>query len=75
MAVQWLRLHASTVGGVGLIPGWGARISHAMECGKKKKKKKNLDKRLITPGKKNCILIIINSILIKSINTETIFEK
>ena len=71
MAVQWLRLHASTVGGMGLIPGWGARISHAMECGKKK----NLDKRLITPGKKNYILIIINSIFIKSINTETIFEK
>ena len=25
LAVHWLRLHASTVGGPGLIPGWGAK--------------------------------------------------
>ena len=24
-AVQWLRLHASTAGGTGLIPGWGTK--------------------------------------------------
>ena len=26
---QWLRLQASTAGDVGLIPGWGTKISHA----------------------------------------------
>ena len=25
LAVHWLRLHASTVGDPGLIPGWGAK--------------------------------------------------
>ena len=29
-AVQWLRCHASTAGGVGSIPGQGARIPHAV---------------------------------------------
>ena len=38
LAVQWLRLHASTAGGVGLIPGWGTKIPHAMWRKKKKKK-------------------------------------
>ena len=28
-AVQWLRLHASTAGGEGLIPGRGTKIPHA----------------------------------------------
>ena len=28
--VQWLRLHASTAGAVGLTPGWGTKIPHAM---------------------------------------------
>ena len=27
--MQWLGLHASTVGNVGLIPGWGTKIPHA----------------------------------------------
>ena len=36
MAVQWLRFHASTTRGVGLILGQGAKIPHA------KQKKKNL---------------------------------
>ena len=27
--VQWLRLRASNAGGVGSIPGWGTKISHA----------------------------------------------
>ena len=26
LAVQWLRLHASTTGGMGLIPGGGTKI-------------------------------------------------
>ena len=28
LGVQWLRLHASTAGGVGLIPGRGTKIPH-----------------------------------------------
>ena len=39
LAVQWLRLHASTTGGMGLIPGQGTKILHATQCGQKKKKK------------------------------------
>ena len=29
--VQWLRLHASNVGGVGGFPGWGTKIPHALQ--------------------------------------------
>ena len=29
LAVQWLRLHASTAGGTGWIPGWRTKIPHA----------------------------------------------
>ena len=36
LAVQWLGLRASTAGGVGLIPGRGAKISHAVQRGRKK---------------------------------------
>ena len=36
---QWLRLHASHVGGKGSIPGRRTKIPHAMW--QKKKKKKN----------------------------------
>ena len=35
LVVQWLRLCASNAGRVGLIPGWGARLSHTMRCGQK----------------------------------------
>ena len=41
LVVQWLRLCASNAGGVGLIPGWGAKLSHTVRCGKKKQNKKN----------------------------------
>ena len=40
LAVQWLRLCASKVGGVGLIPGIGTKIPHALRPKKKKEKKK-----------------------------------
>ena len=30
LVAQWLRLHASTAGAVGLTPGWGTKIPHAM---------------------------------------------
>ena len=36
--VQWLGLCASTAGSTSLIPGWGAKISHAAMQQKKKKK-------------------------------------
>ena len=42
LAVQWLRLHASTARGTGSTPGWGTKIQHASWYGKKKKKKKAL---------------------------------
>ena len=35
LAVQWLRLCASTAGGMGLIPGWGTKMSHATWHGQK----------------------------------------
>ena len=36
LAVQWLRLSASTAGGTGLIPSWGTKILHPMQGEKKK---------------------------------------
>ena len=38
LAVQWLRLRASTAVGTGSIPGSGTKIPHALQQGKKKKK-------------------------------------
>ena len=32
LVIQWFRLHA---GGVGLIPGWGTNIPHAVKRGQK----------------------------------------
>ena len=32
LAVHWLRLHASTAGGVGSIPGQGTKIPHVAQC-------------------------------------------
>ena len=37
LVVQWLRLCASTAGGTGSIPGWGAKILHASQRSLKKK--------------------------------------
>lgn len=31
LVVQWLRLHASNAGAVGLIPGQRTKISHALQ--------------------------------------------
>ena len=30
---QWLRFHPSNAGGLGLIPGWGTKILHALQHG------------------------------------------
>ena len=35
--VQWLRLCALTVDGLGSIPGWGTKIPQAMKHGQKNK--------------------------------------
>ena len=35
LVVQWLRLYTSNVGAVGLIPGQGTRILHALQAKRK----------------------------------------
>ena len=35
LVIQWLRLHASTAGATGSIPGQGTKIPHAAQCGQK----------------------------------------
>ena len=35
LVVQWLRLSTATAGCVGLVPGWGTKIPHALQPGKK----------------------------------------
>ena len=39
LAVQWLRLHASNAGSVGLIPGQGIKMPHAAGAKNKKQNK------------------------------------
>ena len=39
LGVQWLKLHASTAGGMGSIPGQGTRIQHATRCSQKQTNK------------------------------------
>ena len=44
LAVQWLRLHTSKARGMGLIPGWGTKVSGVTRHSRKIKsqlKKKN----------------------------------
>ena len=40
LAVQWLRLHPSNAGNVGLVPGWGVMIPHATWYSQKWSKQK-----------------------------------
>ena len=42
LVVQWLRLHTSTAGGGGSIPGQGTKISHALGHGQKRKGGKHI---------------------------------
>ena len=37
LEVQWLGLHTSTAEGMGLIPGWGAKIPQGRWQGQKKR--------------------------------------
>ena len=46
LAVQWLRLHASTAGGTGSIPGWGSSTCHTV-----RPKKKNIHIYMVRPLK------------------------
>ena len=39
--VQWVRFHASTAGGAGLIPGQGTKITHAAWYNQKQNKTKH----------------------------------
>ena len=39
LVVQWLGLRTFTAGGMGSMPGQGAKIPHATHGGQKKKKK------------------------------------
>ena len=41
LAVQWLRLHTSTAGGTGSVPGQGTESLHAAWHGQKTKKERN----------------------------------
>ena len=41
LAIQWLRLHVPTVGGMGSIPGPGTKIPHAPVCPIPQQKKKH----------------------------------
>ena len=38
LVVQWLRICASTVGGLGSVPDWGTKILHATQCRQKSTK-------------------------------------
>ena len=40
LVVQWLRLHTSTAGCTGSIPGRGSKIPHTARCDQKKEKKR-----------------------------------
>ena len=50
MVIQWLRLLTPIAGGMGSIPSWGTRISHAAQAQPKKKKKR-------MQSIENCIII------------------
>ena len=40
VTVQWVGLHASTAGGMGVIPGQGTKILYALQQSQKKTPKK-----------------------------------
>ena len=59
LAVQWLRLRASTAGGMGSISGWGTKIPHATWCPhppppKAKASDKGKDEHVKKKKKKKC---------------------
>ena len=58
LVVQWLRLHESTAGGVGSIPGWGTKISHATQCGQKTKQNTKTNPKSTIKDKKGHYIMI-----------------
>ena len=55
--VQWLRLHASTVGSVGSSSDWETKILHALRCGQKKKKVIYSKNKMQTQAQSICLFI------------------
>ena len=55
LVVQWLRLHASTAGGMGLIPGWETKIPRAVWHSQNIRinQNQNSDLRMLLLGLKN----------------------
>ena len=53
--VQWLRLHASNAGGMGLIPGQGTKIPHATLFSQKNLKTIVIIKKIKCYAKKECL--------------------
>ena len=48
LAVQWLRLCSSTAEGVGMIPGQGTKVPHAVQHGQKEREKEKKKKKEAT---------------------------
>ena len=46
MEVQWLRLHASTAGDMGVIAVWETKIPNAIQRDTKKKRTKHVDEKV-----------------------------
>ena len=61
LAVQRLRLCASSAGGVGLIPGWGTKIPYAAQHQKKKKERERINQEIRDEEKR--MLLSIKSAL------------
>ena len=58
LAVQWLRLHASTAGGAGSIPGRGTKIPHAAWHSQKNEKENSLyNKKTVSEYRDKCTLL------------------
>ena len=53
LTAQGLRLYTFNAGSVGLIPGWGSKISHAMWHSHKKKKKRERERE--NPAERNLL--------------------
>ena len=69
--VQWLRVHASTAGGMGSIPGQGTKILHAAQCEKKRKKERERKKERREGRKKESKpfgVVVLEPTLKKQIN-------
>ena len=55
--IRWLRIQASTAGGVGLIPSGETKIAQAAQCYKKKKKTNAVVKIQVATSRKHYYVI------------------